>query len=87
MRIRIFRINFLRIKSKEYKGRLISKSTVALLPEALCDYLLDKPGLLLDETAVFVWDRFRMLSTTSSIRRALVYKSCYKEPLDRMKPR
>lgn len=40
--------------------------------EALCDHLLEKPGLYLDEMAVFLWDEFQTLATTSSIRRALV---------------
>ncbi|KAJ6116937.1 hypothetical protein N7512_006662 [Penicillium capsulatum] len=40
--------------------------------EALCDHLLEKPGLYLEEMAIFLWDEFRMLATTSSIRRALV---------------
>lgn len=42
--------------------------------EALCDYLLEKPSLYLDEMAVFLWDEFQTLVTTSSIRRALVSK-------------
>jgi hypothetical protein len=40
--------------------------------EALYDHLLEKPGLYLDEIAIFLWDEFQMLATTSSIRRALV---------------
>lgn len=40
--------------------------------EALCDHLLEKPGLYLDEMAIFLWDEFQTLVTTSSIRRALV---------------
>lgn len=42
--------------------------------EALCDYLLEKPGLYLDEMVVFLWDEFYTLVTTSSIRRALTSK-------------
>jgi hypothetical protein len=42
--------------------------------EALCDHLLEKPGLYLDEMAIFLWDEFQMLATASSIRRALVSK-------------
>ena len=42
--------------------------------EALCDNLLEKPGLYLDEMAVFLWDEFQILATTSSIRRALMSK-------------
>lgn len=40
--------------------------------KALCDHLFEKPGLYLDEMAVFLWDEFQTLVTTSSIRRALV---------------
>ncbi|EAW09608.1 uncharacterized protein ACLA_038190 [Aspergillus clavatus NRRL 1] len=42
--------------------------------EALCDHLLEKPGLYLDEMGIFLWDEFQMLATASSIRRALVCK-------------
>lgn len=47
--------------------------------EALCDYLLEKPGLYLEEMAIFPWDEFRMLASTSSIRRALVSKGWSKK--------
>ncbi|CEO58410.1 Putative TPR domain protein [Penicillium brasilianum] len=40
--------------------------------EALCDHLIEKPTLYLDEIAVFLWDEFETQVTTSSIRRALV---------------
>jgi transposase len=40
--------------------------------EALCDRLLEKPGLYLDEMAVFLWDEFHVRTTTSSISRALL---------------
>ena len=39
--------------------------------DALCEHLLEKPGLYLDEMVIFIWDEFRTLATTSSIRRAL----------------
>jgi hypothetical protein len=42
--------------------------------DALCDHLSEKPGLYLDEMAVFLWDEFHKMITTSSIRRALVAK-------------
>lgn len=47
--------------------------------EALCDHLLEKPGLYLEEMAVFLWDGFQTLATTSSIRRALVSKGWSKK--------
>lgn len=39
--------------------------------EALCERLLEKPGLYLDGMAVFLWDEFNLQVTTSSISRAL----------------
>jgi hypothetical protein len=39
--------------------------------EALCDRLLKKPGLYLDEMAMFLWDEFRVQVTNSSLKRAL----------------
>jgi hypothetical protein len=39
--------------------------------EALCDHLLEKPGLYLDEMVVFLWDEFGLPITDSSISRAL----------------
>jgi len=42
-----------------------------LMLEALCDHLLEKPSLYLDEMAVFLWDEFQIYVTTCSISRAL----------------
>jgi transposase len=39
--------------------------------EALCEHLLEKPGLYLDEMVIFLWDEFEILVITSSISRAL----------------
>lgn len=39
--------------------------------DALCDHLLEKPGLYIDEMAVFLWDEFNILPSASSIKRAL----------------
>lgn len=39
--------------------------------EALCEYLLDKLGLYLDEKADFLWDVFRVDFIIDSISRAL----------------
>lgn len=50
-------------------GRRRSITPVTL--EALCDHLLEKPGLYLDEMALFIWDEFDTLTTTSTISRAL----------------
>jgi len=38
---------------------------------ALCDYLLEKPDLYLDEMVVFLWDEFHVLVTKSTISRRL----------------
>lgn len=60
--------------------RIGRKRTVSpLMIEALCDHLSEKPGLYLDEMAVFLWDEFRTQVTTSSIRRALVSKGWSKK--------
>lgn len=57
-------------------------------PEANCDAAEDrsivllppeKPGLYLDEMAVFLWDEFQTLVTVASIRQALVAKSWSKK--------
>jgi hypothetical protein len=47
--------------------------------DVLCDYLSEKPGLYLDKIAVFLWDEFRTMVITSSIRRALVAKGWSKK--------
>ncbi|OQD72532.1 hypothetical protein PENANT_c242G05870, partial [Penicillium antarcticum] len=48
------------------------RTMTPLMIVALCDHLSEKPGLYLDEMAVFLWDEFQAMITTSSIRRALV---------------
>lgn len=47
--------------------------------EALCEHLLEKPGLYLDEMAVFLWGEFGILATISSISRALISKGWSKK--------
>jgi precorrin-6B methylase 1 len=39
--------------------------------EALCNHLVEKPGLYIEEMAVFLWDDFSVLPSTSSIQRVL----------------
>jgi transposase len=39
--------------------------------EALCHHLFVKPGLYVDEMAIFLWDEFRVQVTSSSLKRAL----------------
>jgi transposase len=41
--------------------------------QALCDHLLEKPHLYLDEMAIYLWDEFQTQVTTCAIRRALQY--------------
>jgi hypothetical protein len=47
--------------------------------EALYDHLSEKPGLYLNEMAVFLWDEFHTMITTSSIRRAPIAKGWSKK--------
>jgi transposase len=49
------------------RRRLITPPMLA----ALCDRLLEKPGLFRDEMAVFLYDEFNVLASVSSIGRAL----------------
>jgi transposase len=49
------------------RQRLITPPMLA----ALCDHLLEKPGLYRDEMAVFLYDEFDVLVSISSIGRAL----------------
>jgi hypothetical protein len=39
--------------------------------DALCDHLTEKPGLYVEEMAIFLWDEFNILLLPSSIKRAL----------------
>lgn len=48
------------------------RTVTPLMIKALCEHLTEKPGLYLDEMAIFLWDEFRTMITASSIRRALV---------------
>lgn len=64
--------------------RIGQKQTVTpLMLEALCDHLLEKPGLYLDEMAFFLWDKFQTRLNPSSIRRAFVAKGQSKKLLDK----
>lgn len=54
--------------------------------DALREHLLEKPGLYLDEMVIFIWDEFRILATTSSIRRALSFTGLSKKSI-RQRPR
>lgn len=47
------------------------RSITPLMIQVLCDHLLEKPQLYLNEMIVFLWDEFDILVSQSSIRRAL----------------
>jgi transposase len=47
------------------------RSVTPPMLDALCQYLLEKPGLYRDEMVLFLWDEFEVLVTVSSIGRAL----------------
>jgi hypothetical protein len=52
--------------------------------DALCEYLLEKPGLYQYEMADFLWDEFQVHVTTSSIRRALAFRGWTKKTIGRV---
>ncbi|KAF4209653.1 hypothetical protein CNMCM5878_005039 [Aspergillus fumigatiaffinis] len=58
------------VKAPPNKGGRPRRLTPIML-KALCDHLLEKPHLYLDEMAIFLWDEFQVHVTTSSIGRAL----------------
>jgi transposase len=47
------------------------RSITPSMLEALREYVLEKPGLHLDEMVVYLWDEFEVLVTTSIISRTL----------------
>ena len=52
--------------------------------DALCERLLDNPGLYHHEMVDFVWDKFHVLVTVSSIKRALNYRGWSKKKTGRI---
>ena len=46
------------------------RSITPVMLEALCDHLVEKPALYLGEMVVFLWDKFALQATKSSISRA-----------------
>jgi transposase len=46
-------------------------SITSVMLDALCDHLAEKPGLYIDEMAIFLWDEFNILPSPSSVKRAL----------------
>jgi hypothetical protein len=57
------------------------RSITPLMLDALCEYLLQKPGLYRDEMALFVLDEFNTHVTASSIERALKPRSWTKKTI------
>ena len=48
-------------------------SIAPMMLDALCDHLTEKPGLYVEEMALFLWDEFNILPSSSSIKGALSY--------------
>ena len=57
-----------------FNGRGRPRSITSPMLEALCEHLLEKPELYLEEMALFLGDEFKVLVSTSSISRALKSK-------------
>jgi hypothetical protein len=47
------------VKAPLIKGGRPRNITLVMI-EALCDYLIAKPALYLDEMAIFLWDEFAL---------------------------
>ncbi|KAJ5340390.1 hypothetical protein N7541_009514 [Penicillium brevicompactum] len=66
------------VKAPPIKGGR-PRSITPLILEALCDHLIEKPALYLDEMVIFLWDEFALQATKSSISRALKSKGWSKK--------
>jgi len=60
------------------------RSITPSMLNALCEHLLEKPGLYQSEMIVFLWDEFEVLVTASSIGRALAFKGWTKKTIRRV---
>src|SRR3954454_23336223 len=60
------------------------RSMTPLMIEALCEHLLEKPGLYLEEMVIFLWDEFDVLMSTSRISRALKARNWSKKAARRV---
>ena len=54
-----------------YNGVGRPRSVTPLMLQALQEHLIERPGLYLDEMALFLWDEFEVVLTAMSISRAL----------------
>ena len=61
------------VKTPPNKGGRAPSITPVML-EALCDHLLEKPNVYLDEKSTFLWDKFGIQAMKASLSRALAYK-------------
>jgi transposase len=50
------------------------RNLTPVMIQALCDHILEKPYLYLDEMVIFIWDEFQVQVTISSISRALKHE-------------
>lgn len=55
------------------------RSVTPVMIQVLCDHLLERPHLYLDEMVIFLWDEFQIQVTTCSISRALKYNGWSKK--------
>ena len=69
-------------RASEISARIGIPTTNML--DALCEHLLEKPGLYQYKMVDFVWNHFQVYLTTSSIRRALVSHGWSKKKIGRV---
>lgn len=50
------------------KNRLTTSSIAPIILDALCYHIAEKPGLCAKETAIFLWDEFNILPSSSSVK-------------------
>jgi transposase len=59
-------------------------SVTPLMLDALCEHLLEKPGLYRSEMVIFLWDEFDVLVSTYSVGRALNSRNWTKKTIRRV---
>ena len=64
------------------RGR--NRIVILLILDALCEHLLEKPGIYRTEMVVFLWDEFEELVTISSIGRVLASVGWTKKKISRV---
>lgn len=68
------KIHYLGTPKAPRNGPGRKRSITPPMLNALCEYLLERPGLYQSEMIVFLWDEFDVLVTASSIARVLAFK-------------